>query len=174
MKTFNIQVIYYFEDDDFDIAASTRLNPSDFPSSNVISTALFNDLSDQEIADYESFVETIEDLLVEYYDFEIVYSSESKYLSHYYVLLAKDNDGNIIFKFRLKLRVSNHLAKRTPNQKKRKAEERKAVSSYLKGKKVKPMNKDMIVNNTKYSSYYDAYVHIDDEIQKALKIMKNR
>lgn len=174
MKTFNIEVIYSFTDDYFDIAASRYLDTSDFTNNGVISSNPLDKLSDQEIADYESFVDTIEDLLTEYYDFEVIYSNSSNYLSHYYVLLAKDDKGNVIFKFRLKLRVSNHQAKRTSNQKKRKAEERQAIEKYLKGKKVRPINKDIIINNTKYKSYYDAYKYIDDEIQETITKMTNR
>lgn len=169
MKVFDVEVVLNFDSNELKVAASRYLSEKDFPQGNVISDASYRAISQQEIADYESFVDTIADLFEDYYGLQVAFTSQSKYLSHYYVLIAKDSNGELLFKFRFKLRISTHEAKRTASRQQRKAEENKAIQQLASGKKLRPINRDIVVNNQEFDSYYQAYEYIDDEIQEVLE-----
>lgn len=133
--------------------------------------------TDQIIADYEAFIESVEDLLTEYYDLELLYEGESSDYSHYYSFLAKDkNTGKLYFKFRLRLRVSNHHSHRSKESQRHKREEtqtdahKKLITDA--GKKPKAYTKNIIVNNKEYETYEAAFIAIDRKVEKWIKIMK--
>lgn len=132
-------------------------------------------ISQQQIIDYETFIEDIEDMLKEHHDLKLVYQNKSEDYSNYYSFLALDDAGNLLFRFRLRLRVSTHDPRRSSAQKAQIAEEEKAVSEYLKGRKKKPdkMTKIIVVNDeSEYDSYFDAFVDICDIVDDAIEKMR--
>lgn len=130
-------------------------------------------ISEQLLADYEDFVESVEDLLIDNYGLELTYFDNSENNSYYYNFLAKDASGSIVLKFRLRLRISNHKAHRTKEQQKHKKEEVKSpeLLKFTHGKSLIPYAKTIIVNNKTYNSYLDAIEDIDDQVQVWIKNM---
>ena len=132
-------------------------------------------VSAQQIIDYETFIDDIESMLKEHHELKLVYKNKSDDYSNYYSFLALDEDGNLLFRFRLRLRVSTHDPRRSSAQKAQIAEEEKAVAEYLKGRKKKPdkMTKIIIVNDeSEYDSYLDAFVDICDIVDNAITKMR--
>lgn len=132
-------------------------------------------ISQQQIIDYETFIEDIEDMLKEHHELKLVYQNKSEDYSNYYSFLALDDAGNLLFRFRLRLRVSTHDPRRSSAQKAQIAEEEKAVSEYLNGRKKKPdkMTKIIVVNDeSEYDSYLDAFVDICDIVEDAIEKMR--
>lgn len=134
-------------------------------------------LTDQIIADYEAFIESVEDLLTEYYGLELLYQGNSPDYSHYFSFLAKDKDtGKLYFKFRLRLRVSNHDSHRSKESQRHKKEEtqtdahKKLITDA--GKKPKAYTKNVIVNNKECDTYEEAFIDIDEKVEQWIKIMK--
>lgn len=165
---FTVDVIYSLKEDTSAIAASAYTGPR----GPVISGDKNAEIDAQEEADYWAFIETIEDLLEEHHELKLVYKSQSEDFSKYYSFLAQDALGNTLFKFRLRLRISNHVSHSTKRQKANKAAERKAVAPYLNGKKPETLTKIVVVNNNKYNDYLDAYMYIREEVARWIKIMQ--
>lgn len=160
---------------DFDeICSSIDLDMYDIPSGVVISR--LKDNSSQALEDYDAFVENIEDLLIDVYGLELTYFNDSDDNSRYYNFLAKDSSGNIKFRFRLRLRISNHSSHRTKEQIHNKKEELdspelKRLLTEDQIRKLQPYFKSIIVNDERYSSYEEAYLDINDKIENWVRIM---
>lgn len=165
---FTVDVVYSFDLSSGEIAASDYTGPR----GPVIHGDKGAYIDEQEEADYWAFIETIEDLLEEHHELKLIYKSQSEDYSKYYSFLAKDARGDTLFRFRLRLRVSNHTPHSTKQQKANKAAEKKAIEPYLNGKKPETLTKIIIVNDKKYSDYLDAYMYIRDEVDKWIKIMQ--
>lgn len=187
--TYNINIIIHVDKDIFDvdnyktnIAASTSninyLDLFDLPKGDVISQFI-DKVDSQMIADFESFIEQVEDFLTDNCDLSIAYQNRSKDNSFYYVCFAKDSDGNLIAKFELRIRISNHVATRNKKKQDKKSEEKVIVKNYLENhgisaSQLKKMNKlysEFIVNDETFTNYDEAFMKIVDQINHKLDVI---
>lgn len=172
---FNIEVILYPKtvDNQSNVAAATYRG-YEIPDGPLMPADKNIQVSEQQIIDYETFIEDVEDMLKERHELKLIYENKSKDYSNYYTFLAVDENGNPYFRFRLRLRVSTHDPRRSSAQKAEIAKEEQAVEEYLKGKK-KPnkMTKIIVVNDeSEYDSYLDAFVDICNIVDKAIEKMR--
>lgn len=168
---FNIEITYSPDIATVFPVAAASYGKYNLPNGPVIPGDKGIKLDPQEEADYYAFIENIEDLL-EDSGLQIIYKENSTNYSKYYSCLANDDKGNSLFKFRLRLRISNHEPHRTNRQRANKAAEKKAVEPYLNGKHPSTLTKIIVVNNQKYSTYLDAFMYIYDEVNRWLEIMR--
>ena len=144
------------------------------PDGELISGDKDAELPAEVVADYNAFVVSVEDLCIDYYGLELTYLNFSEDLSNYYNFIAKDQNGNPVLKFRLRLRVSNHPAHRTKSRQHNKKEEETSeeLLRFTKGKELKKYTIDFVVNNkTKYESYLDAFIELDNRIARAVEVL---
>ena len=133
-------------------------------------------INSQAIADYEAFVENLEILLEDYYELELYYKNASENNSWYMSFLAKDAGGKVLAKFNVRLRISNHPARRTAQQKKQKKEEKQQLMRY-KGltqsqlNKIRPFTKSIVVNSETYADYDEATMAIDEAMMKWIETL---
>lgn len=163
-------------DSEFEISASKQDIRSKLPKGEVISKDR-NKITQRMIDDYESFVERIEDLCEESYDLVGTYSDESNDYSHYYNYLVKDLSGNIIAKFRIRIRISNHSAKRTQQQQQNKRSEldSEKLHQLLTEQQISRIRSYpilIVVNNETFESYEEAFDSIDERIQRAIEVIR--
>lgn len=155
-------------EDDAEIAASTYkglpIPDSDLPSS--LKDALNNS---QVIADYMSFIESITELIEDYYDLKVYYTNTSDYLSGYFGALAKDDEGNFVLDVDISLRVSTHDPHRTEDSQKHKKERLKARKDLIGDVKLKPFTRDIRVNKETCRDYTEAYEKVDEAIVRAVE-----
>lgn len=149
----------------------------EIPDGEVISGLKSAIITNQIESDYNMFIESVEDLLQEYYGLELFYENSSPDYSHYYSFLAKDKEtGKIYFRFRLRLRISNHPAHRSEASQKHKREETK-TERYKEltkdiSKDPRPYSKNITVNKETYESYEDAFIDIDNQVEEWMTKMK--
>lgn len=129
--------------------------------------------------DFESFVERIEDFCELKMKLIGTYKNASADNSYYYNYLAKDSEGNIIVRIRLKLRISNHPAKRGSRQSYNKDQElaSKKLHELLTQEQIDNLDTYpliILVNSDKFDSYEDAYNYIAGKIQRAVEVMQTR
>lgn len=172
---FNIEVMLYPKtvDNQSNVAASTYRG-YEIPDGPLMPADKKIKVSEQQIIDYETFIEDVEDMLKDHHELKLIYENKSKDYSNYYTFLAVDENDNPYFRFRLRLRVSTHDPRRSSAQKAEIAKEEKAVEEYLKGKK-KPdkMTKIIVINDdSEYDSYLDAFVDICDKVDIAIEKMR--
>ena len=163
-------------DAEFEISASKQDIRSKLPKGEVISKDR-NKITQRMIDDYESFVERIEDLCEESYDLVGTYSEESDDYSHYYNYLVRDLDGTLIAKFRIRIRISNHPAKRTQQQQRNKkseldSEKLHQLLTEQQISKIRSYPILIVVNNETFESYEDAFDSIDERIQRAIEVIR--
>lgn len=158
-----------------EIAAATHKG-IEIPDGEVISGLKNAIITDQIENDYNTFIESVEDLLTEYYGLILIYQSKSANYSHYYSFLAKDKEsGKVYFRFRLRLRISNHPAVRSKASQKHKSEETntekyKELTQRI-AKDPRPYTKSIVVNKEIYNSYEEAFVDIDEQVSNWIEIM---
>lgn len=173
---FNIEVILFPKDYSGTMpVAAAEYKGYKIPDGELMPADKNIKISQQQIIDYETFISDIEDMLKEHHELKLVYKNKSKNYSNYYSFLALDANGNLLFRFRLRLRVSTHDPRRSSAQKAEIADEEKAVSEYLKGRKKKPdkMTKVIIVNDeSEYDNYLEAFVDICDIVDDAIEKMQ--
>lgn len=149
----------------------------EIPDGEVISGIKNAIITDQIEADYNAFIESVEDLLMEYYGLELFYENVSPDYSHYYSFLAKDKaTGEVYFRFRLRFRISNHPAHKSGASQKHKREETK-TDRYKEltkdiSKDPRPYSKSITVNKELYSSYEAAFIDIDKQVEEWVTTMK--
>lgn len=129
--------------------------------------------------DFESFVERIEDFCELKMKLIVTYKNASSNNSYYYNYLAKDAEGNIIVRIRLKLRISNHPAKRGSKQSYNKDQELASEKLHELLTQEQIDNLDtypliILVNSDKFDSYEDAYDYVTGRIQRAVEVMKTK
>ena len=129
-------------------------------------------IDSQTFQDFEDFMESVTKLITDYYKLHIYYKNVSPDHSHYFGLLAKDDDNNIILDFDFTFRVANHRAHRTSESEYNKQEQEKKLKDTTKGNPTKPMTKTIIVNNELFDKYLDAYISIDETIEDHVAKMK--
>ena len=98
-------------------------------------------LDSQVLADYEAFIESIQDLIIDYYKLKIYHKNSSNYFG----MLAKNDAGEIILDFDFTLRIPIHS-----------------------------LHRNIIVNDTTFDSYEDAYAKVDTVIESVVAVMKRR
>lgn len=176
IETVKIEVIFDVELDSSEstVAAATykgheipegKLSPAD---KKVI-------VNSQVWAEYQAFIESIEDML-EAYDLHVYYKNKSAYDSFYWNALAKDDEGNDLIDFTIRMRVSTHPAHRTSQSQKNKKAAQSELAKVTKKKKITPIFISVVVNDEseKFDSYLDVIVYIDEKIEHALEIMTRR
>lgn len=175
---YDIDVIIVPKYSDGEIAAAMHKGIT-IPDGDVIPGIKDAIITDKIEVDYNAFIESLEDLLTEYYGLELFYEGKSEYYSHYYFFLAKDKEsGRIYFKFKLRLRISNHPAHRSPASQAHKKEETmtekyKELTKDI-SKDPRPYTKEIVVNDQTYDSYEAAFVDIDEQISEWIDVMKRR
>lgn len=118
-------------------------------------------IDSQALIDYEDFIESVTDLITDYYDLDIYYKNTSPDHSNYFGMLAKNAKGEIILDFDFTLRVSNHDPHRSAQSQQHKKERKAALNKITKNKKTKPITHSIIVNSEIYDTYIEAYADID-------------
>lgn len=169
----DIEAVVEFNAKDQDVAASTYKDLY-VPEGELLPGEKDAIINSQAWADYCSFIESVEDLMTDYYDLHIYYKNESEDYSFYWGLLAKNDTEDILIDFNLKLRVSNHPAHRSKESQHRKAEQEAQLQKITEGKKSKPMTQIVVVNNKTFKSYMDAFMEVDRILERAVGIMKRK
>lgn len=174
LKAFNIEVILYPKFGSIALpVAAAEYKGYNIPEGSFMPADKNAPISEQQIADYEAFIQDIEDMLSEHHELKLIYQNKSKNYSNYYSFLALDRAGNPLFRFRLRLRVSTHNPHRTKEQQQEEAKEAKAVAPYLQGKKPQKMTKIIIINDeSEYDDYLDAFIDICDTVDKCIENMR--
>ena len=174
---FDICVEVYVDETIFLIEGST-VDTSKFniPSGPVISK-FADKIGSQMVVDYDTFVENISDFIEDNLGLELIYTSASKNNSRYFSFIARDDDGNIYLRFRLRLRISNHNPHSTKQQnalKKREEEEilKQGKLTEYQLRKMQKLTKSIIVNNETYNSYEDAFIDIASQAEEWVDKMK--
>ena len=163
----------------FDIPGQTPIAASkhrgfQIPDGPLISGIPGAIIDSQAVADYEAFIESVTDLITEYYELIIYYKNKSKDYSNYFGMLAKDSRGNIIADFDFTLRVSNHDPHRSKESQRHKKQRQAELKRITEGKKPRPITDYIVVNDTEFDNYLDAYLAVDKMIEHAVNIMKRR
>lgn len=148
----------------------------EIPDGEVISGIKGAIITDQILSDYNAFIESVEDLLMEYYGLKVFYTNQSDGHSQYYSFFAKDkNTGKIYFKFKLRLRISNHDPHRSKESQAHKKEDTKTddYKKLMKGikKDPRPYTQSIVANKEKYDSYETAFIEIDKNIEHWIDVM---
>lgn len=125
-------------------------------------------VSQQGMADYQSFVGTVYNMLCQDFDIVEFYESEDSDTSWYFWLYAKRKDGTIMMKFLIKLRISDH-----PYGENYKKEFDKTFAlnhaNEIKKKsgkqRIRLMN--IVVNGEEYNSYSEAIDAVADILDEA-------
>ena len=166
---------FYFEYED-NISASYDLSKFNIPDGEVISKYA-NQITDEMVSDFEDFMEAVELFCEENCELFGTYKNVSDDHSHYYNYLVTDGNNNIIIDFKLKLRITNHTAKRNKKQKYNKKSENdsKVLNNNLsldEISRLKPIPKTFIVNNEKFNSYVEAADYVFRIIEETVEKMK--
>lgn len=159
-----------------EVVATRDLSDYSIPSGPVIS--MYKERVTQKMKnDFEAFMEDVEIFCETNCNLIGTYKNVSDDDSYYYNYLATDDEGNIIVKFRLRLRISNHDPKRSKEQKAHKDEE--TDSEILKDllspdqiSKLKAYTKLITVNDSEYTNYESAAEDVFDTIESAVECMK--
>lgn len=164
--------------DKLDIAAAVDPKDYNVPKGPVISKEK-NKVTQWMINDFESFMDRVEWLCEEHLGLICTYKHVSNDHSHYYNYIAKDDKGNVIVNIRLRLRISNHPAKRTSSSQQQKKDEinsEKLQEMFSKQQisKMDPYPKVIIVNDDIYNDYDEAFADVEQQIEGAVIKMKKR
>lgn len=160
-----------------DEIAAASYKGFNIPDGEVISGIKGAIIAGQIENDYEAFIQSLEDLLTEYYGLILTYASKSEDHSHYYNFLAKDpKTGNVLFRFRLRLRISNHPAHRSKESQIHKQEEEntdryKELTKDI-TKDPRPYVKYITVNKEIYDTYELAFIDIDRQVAEWVSVMQ--
>ena len=155
-----------------DLIAASEYKGYMFPDGELPPAGDDVEWSEQITADYNDFLETLEDLLTDYYGFHVYYHNLSKDHSKYLGMLAKDDKGKLILNFNFTFRVSNHDPHRSKESQYNKKKAKQELAKITKGKRLKPTNLCVIVNKEEFDSYDEAIAHIDRKVEYKLKFMR--
>lgn len=170
---FEIDVVLSYIDtsEEMSVAASTYRGYT-LPDGPLMPPNKQDPVTKQQIIDYETFLQDVIDFLEDNCNLKVIYKNKSPDKSLYRTFLAKDSKGNLLFKFKTRLRVSAHNPHRTKQQQANVKNEERATAHYFEGKK-KPrkMTKIITVNSETYSSYFEAFADICDTVDNCLEVM---
>lgn len=154
-----------FSEDSKSIAASydsERFKDSELPPA--AKDAL---IDSQVLADYHAFVETLEDLITDYFGLQIYYKNDSPYNSFYFGVLAVDDEGNYILDCEAAIRISTHDTHRTPESEKHKVDQKNELKKLTKGKRLQPVRRNIIINDHEFENYDEAYEFAFSQLESA-------
>ena len=161
--------IEYFEQ--LAVAASTYKG-FQIPDGPLISGIPEAVIDSQALVDYESFIESVTDLITDYYELHIYYKNTSPDHSNYFGMLVKNDDGILLIDFDFTLRISNHNPHRSQQSQQHKKERKKALAEVTQGKKTKPITSHIEVNKENFDTYLEAYIAVDKLIGDTVEKMK--
>lgn len=166
-------LIYGFSD--ANIEGSIDLSDFNLPEGPVISKDRKR-ITQQMINDFECFVDDVETLCELNYGLEVTYTNISPDHSHYYNFLAKDADGNIIARFRFRLRISNHKAHRTKQQTQNKKSEINSprlheLLTEEQISKLRVRSEDIVINDDYFDNYTEAFEYVDSVIRRSVEVI---
>lgn len=169
-----VEVVFGYSEDNTRVAASKGVVPDSVPKTQLPHVVKGVPLGLQAKADYDSFVTSVVELMEDYYDLHIYYKNTSPDESHYYACLAKDASKELVLDFKVKIRIATHAAHESKQADYNKARETEATKEVAKGKKLKPLYIQLICNdeNEDVSTYDEAYLWIDDQLDRKVEIMK--
>ena len=98
------------------ISADVNLSEYKSPDGKLISKEK-EKITSEMVSDFHAFMEDVELFCENNCNLIGTYKNISDDNSYYYNYLATDDNGNIIIDYRLRLRVSNHLPKKSKQQK---------------------------------------------------------
>lgn len=168
---FDIEVVVEL---DSEYVAASEYKEFHLPDGPLISSDRTKVVTDQMEQDYEDFIEAVTSLLEDRYHMLVVIHDSYPDYSNYYNVLARDSDGNLLFKFRLKLRISTHKAKRSHGSQKHKKDETKVPewNEVLNGKPMPEIYpKTIFVNSEQFETYEQAFMRIEDVVEHCLEVM---
>ena len=169
----SVEVIIEYYDPDATPVAASQYKGFEIPEGPLISGLPGVVADSQAVADYEAFIESVQDLITDYYGLEIYYHNSSKDFSHYFGMVARNEQGEIILKFDFTLRISNHQPHRSNQSQQHKKEKKEALNKLTNGRSLRPITKNIIVNKEECISYDEAYMKVDNLIERTVNIMKN-
>lgn len=131
-------------------------------------------IDSQVLADYHAFIETVRDLIADYYNLHIYYKNSSDDNSFYFGFLAKNSDGSFLLDFEATIRISNHDPHGTPQADHAKKEQNEELMKLTDGVRPRPWRKNIIVNDREFSSYEEAYDQVDSIVQRAVQVLEKK
>lgn len=132
-------------------------------------------MNSQVYQEYLSFIEVIEDMISDY-NLNIYYKHNSENNSFYRSGLAKDDKGNNLIDFTIRIRVSTHTAHRTKESQNNKKKEKAELAKLAGTKRVTPLPINVVVNDQSedFRSYLDAIVYFSNQLEHAYEIMTRK
>ena len=127
-------------------------------------------IDSQVLADYHAFVETIEDLITDYFGLDIYYKNDSPYFG----ALAVDSTGKYILDCEAVIRISTHDPHRTPESVKEKVKQQDKLKGITNGAKLQPVRKNIIINDESFSNYDEAYEFVFPIIERAAEVLNRK
>lgn len=147
--------------------SSERFKNSELPPAE--KDALMNS---QVFADYAAFVETIEDLITDYFGLNIYYKNDNAiYNSFYFGVLAVDDNENYILDCEAVIRISTHYQHKTPASEEAKAKQKAKLKEVTNGARLQPVRKNILINDKSFSNYDDAYEFIFPIIERVATVL---
>lgn len=168
-NTYDIEVLY---DVDFDMS----IYASD--DSSIKPVKLSNDdIDGQALADYDAFADNIYGILSEYFEIVDVDFSDKSDTSRYFYMYAKNVDGDVVTKYIIRLRLSDHdyVERHNPTLEKQYVDKR--VQDYKRPQNKKWQKwklKSIVVNGKYFSSYDEAEDVIEAEMELYSKQIYNK
>ena len=172
--TFKVEVVFGLKDTNSNRVAASHEIPNNLPKSKFPHVVKDIPLGIQAKADYDAFIECIEHLITKFYHLHMFYVNDSKDMSNYYSFMAKDDDGQLIIDFKLKIRIANHHSHKSDQSEENKKEEEEAAMKITDGKELKMMYINLICSdeNEQVQDYEEAYMWIDEKIEKDIEKMR--
>lgn len=121
-----------------------------------------------------AFVETLEDVMTDYFGLELYYKNDSPYNSFYYGALAVNDEGDYILDCEATIRISTHDPHRTSESEKEKAKQKAKLNEIVKGKRLQPVRKNIVINDKEFSNYEDAYEFAFSQIERAASVLNRK
>ncbi len=158
-----------------DPVAAATFDHKELPQGQLLPSEKDAVIDSQVLEDYHAFIESIEDLITDYYDLHIYYKNSSPDNSFYFGMIAKDADNIPIIDFEACIRISNHAASRSPQSQHNKKLMKEALRREVGNAKLKPIRKRIIVNRDEFADYDAAYSAVDELIENVTsKLKKNK
>lgn len=136
------------------------------PDGDVISGLKSAIITDQIEADHYAFIESVEDLLTEYYELGLLHNGEPYNYSYHYVLRANDKkNSKVYFSFCFRLRINDQPEARTEtlNNNELAKDISKGRQSYY---------RRIYVNNVLYDTYEEAFIDIDTQVEQQVNAIR--